>query len=74
MFQRSCLYHKTEGMRVIEADQEDVYKRLRDSGEWFDSPVKAKEFNIAKEKEHEGQIRRVTRKRRSDAEPETKAL
>jgi len=68
MYQRSCLYHKTEGMRVIEADQEDIYKRLRDSGEWFDSPVKAKESNIVKEKEHEGQIRRRPRKRSSDTE------
>lgn len=39
-FERSCLYHKKFGMRVIEAHQEDEYKQLLDSGEWFDHPNK----------------------------------
>jgi hypothetical protein len=62
-FERSCLYHKTQGMRVIEDTQEEEYKRLLESGVWFDHPTKAKNWS----KEHEEPIRQRTRKRRSDA-------
>ena len=47
-FQRSCIYHPTERMRVIEADNENEYIRLLNTGEWFDHPTKAKEARINK--------------------------
>lgn len=56
-FERSCLYHPTEGMRVIEAHQEDEYNRLLQTGEWFDHPNKAKGLG----ENHEKQIRRKSR-------------
>jgi hypothetical protein len=69
-FQRSCLYHPTDGMRVIEDFNETEYKRLLETGFWFDHPLKAKEWR----ENYEGQIRRKPRERRSDAKHETKAL
>lgn len=50
MFERSCLYHATEKMRVIEADNEQEYKRLLETGAWFDHPNKATKKEINNEK------------------------
>jgi hypothetical protein len=69
-FQRSCLYHPTDGMIVIEANQQAEYKRLIDTGVWFDHPNKAKEMRNY----HEEQIRRRPRQRRSNAKHETKTI
>lgn len=69
-FQRSCLYHPTEGMIVIEENQEDEYKRLLATGIWFDHPTKAKEMRC----QHEEQIRRLPRKRRSDVKHSSKEI
>ena len=70
LFERSCLYHPTDGMRVIEQDQETQYKRLLATGVWFDHPTKAKEWR----ENYEGQIRQKPRQRRSNAKHKTKAL
>lgn len=59
-FQRSCLYHPTDGMRVIEADNYEEYKRLLETGVWFNHPNKAKEMR----NHHEEQIRQHPIKRR----------
>lgn len=59
-FERSCLYHPTDGMRVIEASQENEYERLLATGFWFDHPTKAKEMRT----NYEEQIRRKPRERR----------
>jgi len=70
-FQRSCLYHPNDGMRVIEAQDEDEYRRLLSTGMWFDHPNKAKEAKLIKIKEDnkdEKPIRQYTRKRRSNGE------
>jgi hypothetical protein len=56
-FERSCLYNAVEGMRVIEANNEDEYNRLLQSGEWFDHPNKVK----GQGENHEKQIRRKSR-------------
>lgn len=64
----SCLYNKSEGMRVTSTEEE--YKQLRESGEWFDHPNEVKD----KEVDNEKQIRRVTRKRRSDGECSSKEI
>jgi hypothetical protein len=53
-FQRSCLYHPVDGLRVIEEDQEDEYNRLLKTGVWFDHPNKAKEMRIRYEKKSHG--------------------
>jgi hypothetical protein len=62
-FERSCLYHRSQPMKVIEEDNEAEYKRLLASGEWFDHPNKAKE-----DKHHEEPIRQRTRKGRKNVE------
>ena len=69
-FQRSCIYHPTDGMRVIEAHQEEEYRRLLETGFWFKHPTQAKEMRI----KHEEQIRRKPGERRKHAKHETKAL
>lgn len=69
-FQRSCLFHQTLGMRVIEADQEEEYKRLLETGDWFDHPTKAKNVR----ENHEEQIRRSTREGRSNAKHASKKV
>lgn len=69
-FQRSCLYHPTDGMIVIEAHQQAEYKRLIDTGVWFDHPNKAKEMRNY----HEEQIRQRPRQRRGNAKHETKTI
>lgn len=51
--QRSCLYHPTEPMRVLEENQEEEYKRLLATGVWFDHPTKAKEMR----EKYENQIK-----------------
>lgn len=70
-FQRSCIYHRDQPMRVIEQDNEDEYIRLLSSGEWFDHPNKAKEY---KEMNHEEQIRQQPRKRRVNGKASSKSL
>jgi hypothetical protein len=57
-FQRSCLYHATQGMRVIEETDEAGYKRLLETGEWFDHPLKVNREG----KQYEKQIRQHARK------------
>lgn len=37
-FQRSCLFHAEFPMRVLEENQEEEYKRLLQTGEWFTHP------------------------------------
>jgi hypothetical protein len=69
-FQRSCLYHPTEKMRVIEADQEDEYKRLLATGVWFDHPTKAKQMRD----DHEKQIRQHPREGRTDGKQASKPV
>jgi hypothetical protein len=69
-FQRSCLYNSKEGMRVIEEDQEEEYKRLLDTGVWFDHPNKVNE----KREDYEKPIRQHARKRRVNGEDETKSI
>lgn len=69
-FERSCLYHPTHGMRVIEESQEEEYKRLLATGVWFDHPNKARDFvpdNQGVPKD-EKPIRQRTRKRLKHAE------
>ena len=66
-FERSCIYHSTLSMRVIEAEDAAEFKRLLATGEWFDHPLKVKE-RIQNEK----QIRRLPRKGLNDGERSTK--
>lgn len=70
-FQRSCLYHPEEGLRVLEENQEDEYNRLLESGVWFDHPNKAKEF---KEKDNEKSIRQQPKQRRINAKLSSKKI
>lgn len=70
LFERSCLYHPTDGMRVIEADQHAEYKRLLETGVWFDHPIKAKEMRST----YEEQIRQRSRKGRIDAKLSPKEI
>jgi len=67
-FQRSCLYHHKDGMRVIEEDQEHLYKQLLENG-WVDHPSKVKE-----QQHHEEQIRQHTGQRRKDAKLASKQI
>jgi hypothetical protein len=39
----TCVYHPIDDMRVVEDDEAD---RLKASGFWFDSPLKAKEYRL----------------------------
>jgi hypothetical protein len=71
LFQRSCIYGKNGSMRVIEADNEAEYRRLLDSGVWFDHPLKAKEI---KEDNHAKQIRQHPRKRRVDGKHSAESI
>ncbi len=57
-FERSCLYHATLAMRVIEENNEAEYKRLLETGEWFDHPLKVKRGT-----ENEKQIRQHAKQR-----------
>jgi hypothetical protein len=56
-FEICCLY-KDSHMRVVK--NEDEYKRLKASGEWFESPIKM-------EIKENGSIRRRTRKGKNDS-------
>lgn len=69
-FQRSCLYHPTDGMRVLEESEEEIYKQLLETGVWFDHPTKAKEMRANYEK----QIRQQPRKRRVNGEHSPKQI
>ncbi len=44
----TCVYHPLDDFRVVEDDEAD---RLKASGVWFDSPVKAKEYRLKVEDE-----------------------
>ncbi len=68
-FERSCIYHATYPMRVIEEDNEAEYKRLLDSGEWFDHPNKV---NAKGAIHHEKQIRQQPIQRRSNGKNASK--
>lgn len=39
----TCVYHPIEPMRVVEKDEADT---LKESGVWFDSPLKAREYRL----------------------------
>lgn len=69
-FQRSCLYHPTKGMVVLEETEEKEYERLLETGVWFDHPLKAKNWS----NDYEKQIRQQPRKRRSNAEHPSKTV
>jgi hypothetical protein len=44
----TCVYHPIDDFRVVEDDEAD---RLKASGVWFDSPVKAKAYRLKVENE-----------------------
>lgn len=44
----TCVYHPIDDMRVVEKDEAD---RLKASGVWFDSPLKAKQYREKVENE-----------------------
>lgn len=44
----TCIYHPIDKFRVVEDDEAD---RLKATGVWFDSPVKAKEYRSKVEEE-----------------------
>lgn len=44
----TCVYHPIDDFRVVE---EDEAERLKASGVWFDSPLKAKEYRAKVEDE-----------------------
>ncbi len=69
-FQRSCLYHPTQGMRVLEESEHDEYERLLETGVWFNHPLKAKEWR----EDYEKQIRQQPRERRSNAKHPSKTV
>lgn len=64
-FGRSCLFHATFPMRIMEEDQEETYKQLLASGEWFDHPAKVKR-RVENEQVYEHAKKR-NRQRKSDA-------
>ena len=37
----TCVYHPIDGMQVVESDKAD---KLKASGVWFDSPLKARQY------------------------------
>jgi hypothetical protein len=57
-------------MQVLEENQEMEYKRLIESGEWFDHPNKP--FLKKEESKHEEPIRQRSRKRCSNGENSSK--
>jgi hypothetical protein len=65
-FERSCLYHATFPMKVIEENNEAEFIRLLETGEWFDHPLKVKRGT-----ENEKQIRQHAGKRSSDRKQST---
>lgn len=69
-FQRSCLYHPTLGMRVLEESQHKEYKELLETGVWFTHPNDAKRMR----NDYEEQIRRKPKQGRRNAKHETKTL
>jgi hypothetical protein len=44
----TCVYHPIDAFRVVE---EDEARRLKQTGVWFDSPKKAKEYREKVEQE-----------------------
>ena len=44
----TCVYHPIDDFRVVEEDEAD---RLKASGVWFDSPLKAKQYREKVEQE-----------------------
>jgi len=57
----TCVYHPIDPMRVVEDDEGD---RLKASGVWFDSPVKAREYRESLEAEikSESELKKVKAK------------
>ncbi len=52
----TCVYHPIDDFRVVESDEAD---KLKASGFWFDSPVKAKEYRLKVESEIKDEDERV---------------
>ncbi len=44
----TCVYHPIDPMQVVESDEAE---RLKASGVWFDSPLKAKQYREKVEEE-----------------------
>jgi hypothetical protein len=44
----TCVYHPIDDVRVVEQDEAE---RLKSSGVWFDSPLKAKQYKERVQKE-----------------------
>jgi len=55
----TCVYHPIDSMRVVEDDEGD---RLKASGVWFDSPVKARQYREKVEDEIESEPKVKTSK------------
>ena len=68
----TCLYSKTMPMRVVRHEEVEA---LVATGAWFKHPNDVKQTDVTnKDITHEKPIRQRTRKRRSNAECETKTL
>lgn len=44
----TCIFHPIDGMRVLEDEEAQL---LIDSGVWFDSPLKAREYRLKVERD-----------------------
>lgn len=53
-FERTCLYHPDLPVRVLEEDQEELYKQLKATGEWFNLPHEAKNYGQIRRKQGQG--------------------
>lgn len=62
-----CVYHKTQGMRVVENEDRDL---LVGSGEWFDHPNQVNK----EENENEKPIRQYAVKRRRNGKDSTESI
>lgn len=49
----TCVYHPIDDMQVVE---EDVAERMKATGVWFDSPVKAKAYRDQVENEIKAEV------------------
>ncbi len=61
----TCVYHPIDAMRVVEADEAE---RLKASGVWFDSPLKAKQYRAKVEEEikQESEVEKPKAKQRGN--------
>jgi len=64
----ACIYHKTQPMKVVTFEEREKFLA---TGEWFKHPNCEKLIEV---NEHEKPIRQRTRKRRRNAEHETKEI